>query len=107
MQGREIDLDQLMSKHETMPAIGNVRVNARGDELGPNGQIIRTKEEILGEYYDVGTVQTEQHSVIKSKRTVFTADNKEAAPTDKENIVEKITKKESNNDSKRQNNPIT
>ena len=28
-------------------AVGNVRVNARGDELGRGGQIIRKREDIL------------------------------------------------------------
>jgi len=52
MQGKEIDMDQLLATNETMPAIGNVKVNARGDELGPNGQIIRKREDIVGEYYE-------------------------------------------------------
>lgn len=52
MQGKEIDMDQLRAVNETMPAIGNIRVNARGDELGPNGEIIRKREEIVGEYYE-------------------------------------------------------
>ena len=51
-QGKQIDMDQLHQKNETMPAVGNVRVNARGDELGPDGKIIRTREEVLSEYYD-------------------------------------------------------
>lgn len=52
MQGREIDMDKLMRQNELMPAIGNVRVNARGDELGPGGKIIRKREEIMAEYYE-------------------------------------------------------
>jgi hypothetical protein len=51
-QGRAVDMDQLLQKNETMPAVGNVRVNARGDELGPDGNIIRTRESVLSEYYD-------------------------------------------------------
>jgi hypothetical protein len=47
MQGKEVDMQALMTKHETMPAVGNIRVNARGDELGPNGQIIKRREDIL------------------------------------------------------------
>jgi hypothetical protein len=52
MQGKEIDMDSLMARNETMPAIGNIRVNARGDELGPTGEIIRKREDIVGEYYE-------------------------------------------------------
>lgn len=51
-QGREIDLEKLMRQHETMPAIGNMRVNARGDELGPGGKIVRKKEDIVNDYYE-------------------------------------------------------
>lgn len=52
MQGREIDLEKLMKKNELMPAIGNMRVNARGDELGPGGKIIRKRDEIINDYYE-------------------------------------------------------
>jgi len=52
MQGREIDMDKLMGRNELMPAIGNAKVNARGDELGPGGQIVRKREEVIAEYYD-------------------------------------------------------
>jgi hypothetical protein len=52
MLGREIDMDGLAARNETMPAIGNIKVNARGDELGPNGEIIRKREEIVGDYYE-------------------------------------------------------
>ena len=41
MQGKIVELDKLIMKNETVVAVGNVKVNARGDELGPGGQIIR------------------------------------------------------------------
>lgn len=52
MQGREVDMEKLMAQNELMPAIGNVKVNARGDELGPGGKIIRKREEVMAEYYE-------------------------------------------------------
>lgn len=52
MLGKEVDMDALRARNETMPAVGNIRVNARGDELGPNGKIIRKREDIVGEYYE-------------------------------------------------------
>jgi hypothetical protein len=51
MQGRIVDLDNLTTKNELTPAIGNAKVNARGDELGPGGRIVRRREEILADYY--------------------------------------------------------
>jgi hypothetical protein len=50
MQGREVDMDSLLQKNETMPAVGNVRMNARGDELGHGGKVVRTREEIVAQY---------------------------------------------------------
>ena len=47
MQGREVDMDQLLQKNETVPAVGNVRMNARGDLIGPGGKVIQKEEEQL------------------------------------------------------------
>ena len=51
MQGRAIDLDKLRQRNETTLAVSNVRMNARGDELGPGGKIIKKREEATTEYY--------------------------------------------------------
>jgi hypothetical protein len=52
MQGKQIDMDMLRKRNELTPAVGNARINARGDELGPGGQIIRKKEDVLKDYYE-------------------------------------------------------
>lgn len=51
MRGKEVDMEKLNLRNETTPAVGNMKVNARGDELGPGGKIVRTREEILKDYY--------------------------------------------------------
>ena len=51
LQGKLIDMDMLRQKNELTPAVGNVRVNARGDELGRGGKIVRSREEVLKDYY--------------------------------------------------------
>ena len=51
MQGKQIDIEKLQLKNELLPAIGNMKVNARGDELGAGGKIVRTREQILQDYY--------------------------------------------------------
>lgn len=50
--GKIVDMDQLRQKNELTPAVGNIRVNARGDELGPGGQIVKTREEVLKDFYE-------------------------------------------------------
>jgi hypothetical protein len=52
MLGKEIDMEKLMRQNELMPAVGNMRVNARGDELGSGGQIVRRREEVVSDYYE-------------------------------------------------------
>lgn len=47
MQGKEVDMAKLISQNEMAVAVGNVRVNARGDELGPGGKILRKREDII------------------------------------------------------------
>lgn len=51
MQGKEVDMDALAARNETMPAVGNVRMNARGDELGPGGVVVRKREDIVNDHY--------------------------------------------------------
>lgn len=51
VKGKQIDMEKLAMRNETVPAVGNVRVNARGDELGPGGKIVRTREQVLADYY--------------------------------------------------------
>ena len=64
MRGKEVDMEKMALKHELTPAVGNMRVNARGDLLGPGGQIIKTKEQIMDEYYKNQT-QDAKNTVTK------------------------------------------
>jgi hypothetical protein len=52
MLGKEIDMDALMLQNETLRAVSNAKINARGDEIGPNGQIIRKREQSVDDYYE-------------------------------------------------------
>jgi hypothetical protein len=51
MQGKEVNMETLAARNETMPAVGNVRMNARGDELGPGGVVVRKREDIVNDHY--------------------------------------------------------
>lgn len=65
MRGRSVDMDLLRKKNELTPAIGNARVNARGDELGPGGKIVRKREEIVRQHYE------NQTPVVKDAKGTF------------------------------------
>ena len=51
MQGKNVDMDLLRKRNELTQAVGNAKVNARGDELGAGGKIIKKREEVLADYY--------------------------------------------------------
>jgi hypothetical protein len=59
MRGKQVDMDLLRKRNELTPAVGNARVNARGDELGPGGQIIKKREDVVAEHYATAGVAAE------------------------------------------------
>lgn len=68
MRGKQVDIDLLRKRHELTPAVGNARVNARGDELGPGGQIVKKREELISEHYaNAGTAK--QTNLARAKTT--------------------------------------
>ena len=52
MQGRMVDIEKLRAANESVRAIGNMNVNARGDILGPSGQVAVPKEKVIAKYYE-------------------------------------------------------
>tara|TARA_B100000405_G_scaffold237754_1_gene171437 strand:+ start:4424 stop:4795 length:372 start_codon:yes stop_codon:yes gene_type:complete len=52
MQGRMVDIEKLRSANESVQAVGNMNVNARGDVLGKGGQIVTPKETVIRKYYE-------------------------------------------------------
>lgn len=53
--GKRINIDAIVAQNEESIAIGNMKVNARGDELGPGGRIERTREKVMADYYKLNT----------------------------------------------------
>ena len=51
MQGRMVDIEKLRAANESVQAVGNMKVNARGDVLGANGQVVTQKAEVIKKYY--------------------------------------------------------
>ena len=47
--GKQVDMDALRVANEDYIAVGNMKINARGDELGPGGKVIKTREELLAD----------------------------------------------------------
>lgn len=51
MRGKEVDMEKMSMRFEKTPAVGNMKVNARGDEIGEGGKVVRTREQVLADYY--------------------------------------------------------
>ena len=67
MRGKEVDMGKLNLKNEELPAVGNAKVNARGDELGAGGKIVRTREEVLSDYYKQNPRAIKEEIVSRKK----------------------------------------
>ena len=52
MRGVNIDLAKLMAKAEKSIAVGNTQTNARGDQLGRGGRVIKSADEIARDHYN-------------------------------------------------------
>lgn len=59
--GKSIDMDAMRVANEKEIAVGNMKVNAAGDELGPGGVILRTRNEVMQDYYQTNTVYTTEN----------------------------------------------
>jgi uncharacterized protein (UPF0371 family) len=69
--GREIDMGALILQHENVRAVGNMGVNARGDVLDSNNQVIENSSRRISKQYSKQVAKTSNEpvntSVPKSK----------------------------------------
>ena len=59
-QGKTVDFGAMLTNNETVPALGNMNVNARGDEIQSDGTIVKSREEVMREYYKMNTTVPEE-----------------------------------------------
>ena len=52
-RGKTVDMDKVKLANETVTAVGNMKVNARGDKLGPGGQVIAGRNQVMDRVYSV------------------------------------------------------
>jgi hypothetical protein len=51
-QGKIVDLGALQAQNEHVRAVGNMQVNARGDKIDANGQVISTRSQQVNRSLD-------------------------------------------------------
>lgn len=49
--GKNIDMASLRTQNEKVRAVGNMRVNSRGDTIDSNGNVIQDNNKRVNEYY--------------------------------------------------------
>jgi len=92
-KGQIIDFESLMAQQKETPAMGNMKVDADGNVLGPNGEIIEKRENRVRAYYqdnpmsstDKKSLKGEEPEVAGSVDKTTTAEVK-TAQTAKENV---------------------
>jgi len=78
-RGEAVDMDMLRLSNESVIAVGNMKTNARGDELGPGGKVVKTRAQIMAEYHKLNTPVANDMPVATSR--------KQAADHDRTNNV--------------------
>jgi hypothetical protein len=84
-QGKSVDLGTIMLQNEHVRAVGNMNVNARGDKLDQNNQVVETKpRQIQRQNARTTNVSADpvQTSATKTKRA-----KKEKAPAESRRVV--------------------
>lgn len=54
-RGKMIDIDKVKLANETVTAVGNMKVNARGDKLGVGGKIVAGRNQVMDRVYAVSS----------------------------------------------------
>lgn len=96
MQGKVVELDKLIMQNETTIAVGNMKVNARGDEIGQGGQIVRKREEIMTEHHRADSAvhavrqPAPQPTVNTTPAPVATLSEEDTKPKQKQNALKTL-----------------
>jgi hypothetical protein len=70
-RGIPVDMDRLRLANEQTIAVGNMKVNARGDQLGPGGKIIKTRQQVMAEKNKLkGPIADNSKTVVESMSAV-------------------------------------
>jgi hypothetical protein len=68
--GKMLDIDKLRLVNEKTIAVGNMKVNARGDQLGQGGQVVATRNQVMNQQYKIqGTVISDNMPMPQQAQT--------------------------------------
>jgi hypothetical protein len=82
-QGKSIDMDSIRLVNEKTIAIGNMRVNAAGDQLGAGGAVVRSRNQAMDQQYQINNRSHDQrafHTEQAQQRQGVASAQGQAAP---------------------------
>ena len=68
--GAKIDMDMLRLSNETTIAVGNAKTNARGDELGSGGKVVKTRAQVMQNYHKLHSPIADDTPFVESSKLV-------------------------------------
>jgi hypothetical protein len=71
MRGEMLDMSLLVAKNEKAVALGNAQMNARGDIVGPRGEVIKRREKVAQDYYAANPKAVKQVALRDISKEVF------------------------------------
>lgn len=101
-KGKAIDMTKFISQHELTPAVGNMKVNARGDELKPRLRELKQREIKINTISkkpgmpSQRIIRSQKHEDTVAVASVVTEFVKIETPIETKTVGEKITFKKSN-----------
>ena len=91
--GKMLDIEKLRLVNEKTIAVGNMKVNARGDQLGQGGQVIATRNELMNQQYKIqGKVVSENMPMPQQVQNVA-PDGESFDPPDFEETIKPVEPK--------------
>lgn len=105
-KGRPIDIEALKLKNDSAVALGNMKVNARGDKLGKGGKIIQSSHERTTSYYEDNPKAVKKSNVSLKDAADELNENLENVPDEKPKAKPKAKAKKNPNEKELQDGSI-
>lgn len=95
-QGKQIDIESLRIANEETIAVGNMKVNARGDKLGAGGRVTETRNQTQDSYnrlstpvpIEINTAEVVQQQIKSGAKMTQGAPMPEPEPEPQVNVVD-------------------
>lgn len=84
--GKQLDIDSLRIANEETIAVGNMKVNARGDKLGPGGTVAETRNQTMTKVYGA-TVMQDAPQPVQTREELIAQQRRQGVRTTRAAVV--------------------